>query len=303
MEKFVERLGREEMKHMLRIQSAALFAVHRHMWGKGVTQAMPVLLSTITDPLNHSVYEASVEYGGQELALTKSMILHKQALVSGGFGGIYIVSPNIRLEREHLGGTGRHLFEFSQVDIELSGAGASDFMEFAEGLYREVFGFVRRECAAELKALGRELPEYGRFRAYDSVELLAEHGPEFERVLSETAREPFWIMDLKREFYDREDPKSGKHLNYDLVYPEGFGEALSGGERETEYDVIVRKMRERDTPEAAYAPYMELARKGLLRKSAGGGFGVERLVRFLSGRKDISEVVPFQRVPGRPVVI
>ncbi len=304
MEKLVKKLGKADMRHMLRIQSAALYAVHKHMWDRGVPQVMPVLLSTLTDPLNHSVYDASIRYGGQELALTKSMILHKQALMSGGLGGIYIVSPNIRLEKESLGESGRHLFEFSQVDIELSGAGMRDFMEFAEGLYKDVFGFVSWNCASELEALGRKVPEPGgRFRVYDSEDLLAEFGPDFEKRMSAESGEPFWITNLCREFYDREDPATKKHVNYDLVYPEGFGEALSGGERETDYEVILRKMKERSTPESGYGPYLELARKGLLKKSAGGGFGVERMVRFLSGRKHIRDVVPFERVPGVPVLM
>jgi asparaginyl-tRNA synthetase len=304
MERLVKKLGKADMKHMLRIQSAALYAAHSHMWDRGISQVMPVLLSTITDPLNHSVYDASIRYGGQELALTKSMILHKQVLVSGGLPGIYIVSPNVRLEKEALKDSGRHLFEFSQVDIELADARAADFMEFTEGLYREVFGFVRKQCSAELDALGRELPGCsGRFRVYDSADLREEFGLDFERELSSESSEPFWITNLCREFYDKEDPETKKHVNYDLVYPEGFGEALSGGERETEYGVIVRKMKERGTPQTAYAPYLELARKGLLRKSAGGGFGVERLVRFLSGVRHIRDVVPFERVPGDPVIM
>jgi asparaginyl-tRNA synthetase len=234
------------------------------------------------------------------------MILHKQILVSGGVGGIYIISPNVRLESEKLGDSGRHLFEFSQVDIELADATAKDFMEFSEELYKEVFGFVRHHCERELLGLGRELPDLedvGRFRVYDSSELLEKYGQDFEHKLSSESCYPFWITDLKREFYDREEPSTKKHVNYDLVYPEGFGEALSGGERETDYDTIVRKMQERRTSLEVYAPYLELAKKGYLRKSAGGGFGVERLIRYLAGRSHIRDVVPFERVPGNAVVV
>ena len=40
---------------------------------------------------------------------------------------------------------------------------------------------------------------------------------------------PFWVICHKREFYDKEDPeRPGHYLNYDLIWPEGFGEALSG---------------------------------------------------------------------------
>ncbi|MDK2982660.1 MAG: asparaginyl-tRNA synthetase [Thermococcaceae archaeon] len=42
--------------------------------------------------------------------------------------------------------------------------------------------------------------------------------------------EPFWITDISREFYDREDPERPGHFrNYDLILPEGYGEVSSGG--------------------------------------------------------------------------
>ena len=91
-------------------------------------------------------------------------------------------------------------------------------------------------------------------------------------------------------------------MNYDLVYPEGFGEALSGGEREFEYDVIIRKLKERNQSTGDFKDYVELAKRGLLVPSAGAGFGVERLVRFLSGKKHIEEVQLFPRVPGKKVI-
>jgi len=111
------------------------------------------------------------------------------------------------------------------------------------------------------------------------------------------------VMDHYREFYDREDPQGGKHLNYDLVYPEGFGEGLSGAERETDCEVILRKMKERGTDPREYSTYLEIARKGKLRPTAGGGFGVERLVRYLTGKRKIRDVCMFPRVPGERIVL
>ena len=110
-------------------------------------------------------------------------------------------------------------------------------------------------------------------------------------------------MDHYREFYDREDPETGCHVNYDLVYPEGFGEGLSGAERETDYGTILRKMKERKTDPESYDAYLEIAKRGILRPTAGGGFGVERLVRYLSGKREIREVCPFPRVPGERIVV
>ncbi|MFH2106407.1 MAG: asparagine synthetase A [Candidatus Micrarchaeota archaeon] len=305
MEKTIEKLMKPEMKDIMSIQTAVLRAISDFMWKEKMTQLMPVMLSTVTDPLNHSVYDASLHYGDQRLELMKSMILHKQlSMIRSDVKGIYIISPNIRLEKEERGKSGRHLLEFSQVDIELRGASSEEFRKFTERLYAYVFEFVKKKCAEELKRLGRIIPDLEKpFKVYDSVELKQKYGDDFESHVSKMEKEPFWITDHYREFYDREDPTTKKHINYDLVYPEGFGEAMSGAERETEYDVIVRKMKERKTSLDAYRPYLEIAKKGLLKKTAGGGFGVERLVRYLTGKAHIRDAVLFPKVPGEEIGI
>ncbi len=299
-------LRSERLAAALRVQSTALKAVGDFMHGEGFVQLMPVMISPITDPLCHSVYDASVEYAGQKLSLTKSMIMHKQIAVSSPhLPKIFIVSPNIRLEKEELRGTGKHLIEFSQVDIEMREAGKEEFMGLMERLLCRIIGTVKHVRKDELALLGRKLDVPALpFPRIESKEALAKHGDGFEAVLSGSMGQPFWVMDLKREFYDREDPeRKGYYHNYDLVYPEGFGEALSGGERDWEYDVLKRKIAERGQREESFAPYMEMAREGWLVPSAGGGFGVERLVRYLTGIKSIGDVSPFAKIPGERFVL
>ncbi|MFH1664219.1 MAG: asparagine synthetase A [archaeon] len=305
MHETIKHLMKPELRQIMKIQSAALKSVDSFLYSMGLLHLMPVVLSPVTDPLSHSVYDSSVDYLGQKLQLTKSMILHKQlALMADSVPGIYIVSPNVRLEFSDKALTGRHLIEFSQVDIELSGASSRQFMDFTEELFAYVFSFVKQECSKELSELGRDIPLSAKpFKVFDSVKLLDKFGEDFEQIVSEKEKQPFWITDYYREFYDRQDKKTGKHFNYDLVYPEGFGEALSGGEREFEFDVIKKKLAERKTEFSSLAPYLEIAEKGLLKPTAGGGFGVERLVRFLSGKQHIRDVTLFPRIPGEKIVI
>ncbi len=304
MERAIEHIKKKEMKDILHIQSAVLKSIRDYMWNESIVELMPVMLSPFTDPLNHPVYDSSLDYEGQRLQLTRSMILHKQlSLMRDDLKGIYIVSPNVRLEMGATGKSGRHLIEFSQVDIELKDANHREFMGFLEKLYIHVFRFVGTECAKSLEHLDRriEIPD-APFKVYESSELKSKYGEDWEHEISVKETQPFWVMDHHREFYDKQDPISKKHINYDLVYPEGFGEGLSGAERETEHDVIVKKMDERKTDQSSYTTYLEIAKKGMLRPTAGGGFGVERLVRYLTGKKEIREVCMFPRVPGERVV-
>ena len=305
MEKAVGHIRSDTLKHVLKVQSAAIKAIHDYMFEQGVVQAMPIILSPETDPLNHPHFDASVSYYGRKLHLTKSMILHKQlSLMNDGVDKIYFMSPNVRLEEAKLRDTGRHLFEFTQVDIEFRDKTKEDFIRFIDGMLVHIMSFVKERCSEDLRALGRELsvPELP-LKVYESEDLRREYGEHFERIASENAKDPFWILNFRREFYDREDKhRRGYYHNYDVIWPEGYGEALSGGEREYEYEEIVRKMAERKTDTRAFKTYLEVAKMGVIPRTVGGGLGIERMVRFLTGRRHIRDVTIFPRVPGEEIV-
>lgn len=275
----------------------------------GFTQLMPVILSPITDPLGPDpgssvIKTGEIEYLGQRLALTQSMILHKQLAVRRGIQKLFIISPNVRLEHPKRRESGRHLFEFSQVDFEIAHAKSKDVFHLMEGLFTFLLPKIGEECAPELELFGRTLPKTsGAFPVYSTHELASKYGDDWEIPASLDAAQPFWALCHRREFYDKEDPREpGHYLNYDLIYPEGFGEALSGAEREHDYGTIMRKIGQDGLGKTRYAPYLEIA-KGGLTPSAGGGFGVERLVRFLSGAPHVGDVQLFRRVPGEEVLV
>lgn len=293
----------EGMLPILKIQTSAVKALTDFLYKKQVLQLMPVMLSPVTDPLCHSVYDASVKYMGQELKLTKSMLLHKQlAVVPGGVSKIFVLSPNIRLEKENCKDTGRHLIEFSQLDIEFRDCTKEEFMKFTEEMVVYAIKRVKKECVKELKMLKRELKvPKTPFKVYESKDFKVSIS-KAEAELSASSTEPFWILDHEREFYDREDKKGGYYHNYDLVWPEACGEALSGAEREFEHKEIIRKMKQRKMDIKPYAAYLKLAKKSVLKPTAGGGLGVERFVRYLSGKKDIKDVSLFPRRPGEKVL-
>ena len=281
---------------ILTIQTEALKAIHDYLYEQGLLQLMPVMLSPITDPLSHETSDARINYHGQELQLTKSMIFHKQlAIAESNIKGIYIMSPNVRLENPDKRDSGRHLIEFSQVDIELREVKGLIFMEMIEGLIISVVTRVKEKCEKELESLGVSLRIPTRpFKIFSSEELKKKYGENFEKEISSQEIDPFWITDYHREFYDKENPdRPGHYLNYDLVYPEGFGEALSGGERDFEYEILLRKIKERHQNPEIFKFYLDKAKDGKLVASAGGGLGVERLVRFLTKIPHIREVSPF----------
>lgn len=81
------------------IRGRVLQALQQFLLERDFKQLMPILMSPITDPLNHAVYPAELQYEERRLKLTASMIFHKQlALTAKGHDKIFIVAPNIRLE-------------------------------------------------------------------------------------------------------------------------------------------------------------------------------------------------------------
>lgn len=295
-----EKMRGVPLSAALKVQSEVLRATTAFLHGRGFVQLLPVMISPITDPLNHAVVEAGADYYGSKFQFTRSMILHKQLAVGSAAEKLFILSPNVRLESPSTRDSGRHLLEFSQVDFEWRSASQEQVMRLTEEMFSLVFSSVAQSCAEPLRALGRRVrvPRLP-FETYWAPELEAKYGPDWEALLSKSVLEPVWVLDHAREFYDKEDPsRPGHYRNYDVVYPEGFGEGLSGAEREWELGRILERMRRKGMDVAPYAPYLEAAKQGLLQPSAGAGFGVERMVRFLCGFRRIEECTLFAKVPG-----
>jgi asparaginyl-tRNA synthetase len=81
------------------------------------------------------------------------------------------------------------------------------------------------------------------------------------------------------------------------VLAPGIGEIIGGSQREERHDVLVEKIRAQSLPEAAYWWYLELRKYGSA-PHAGFGLGLERMLMYITGMKNIRDVVPFPRTPG-----
>jgi len=239
---------------------------------------------------------------GKDYCITQSMIFHKQMALKT-LDKIFVFSPNVRLEKIDRKETGRHLFEFSQLDLEVKNASRKDIINLGEDLLISIIKKVKIKCKDELKLLGRELKTPKKpFKKIRYEEAYGKYGEDFEQIISKKHKEPVWIIDIplnKREFYDKEDPKKPNVLlDMDLIYPEGYGEALSGGERECEYNKIKQRILKKGQKLSQYNEYLSIA-KDDLPPSAGFGIGLERLTWFICGLKRIEEASLFPKIPGK----
>lgn len=269
----------------------------------GFEWLLPVVFSRSTDPLwpdpGASIEKRiEVELYGETVRTTLSMIIHKLVACSLLHPKIVVLSPNVRVERRERQATGRHIYEFTQLDFEMRDAESRDVMRLVE---ETIVGLGR-----ELSSRGRDALAYlGRphgfgvlatpFPAYDREDLIARYGEAWETRLPREIHGPVWVTNIPREFYDFEGDRWD---NYDLFLP-GYGEVLSGARREWEYEKIAAKMARDGVLEENYRLLLGLAKEGRLRPSAGAGIGVERLVAWISGARHVGEVQPFPKVPGR----
>lgn len=166
---------------VVRVQTEAIRYLTGELTSRGFRWLLPVMLSSITDPLwpdpaASKMMAPEIEAYGSKLKLMHSMILHKQfAVAMGGLEKIFVLSPNIRLE-ERESDDGRHAYEFTQLDFEIAHASMDDVMRLIEelivGLFRELRGPV-------WETFERELPRVKRpFKRFTLEEVIEKFGSE-----------------------------------------------------------------------------------------------------------------------------
>lgn len=304
----------ERAKHVYRVQAGILSAIRDFLDREGFTEVVPPIIGPVTDPGIRGAKQASVDYYGHEYKLMSSAILYKQ-MTAAGLDKIYMVAPCVRLEPPETADTGRHLTEFFQIDLEIKDGDYDEAMRVGEELVSYVVPRVWETHREDLEAL--DAPRwtfsspFPRLTHAEAVAILRDDGWEIsedaelpwdaEKALSEKYPTPFFVHDYprgSRGFYDREDPdRPGILRDFDMIYPGGYGEAISGAEREHTVDAVMARMRETGEDPGKYGWYIDMLKEGIP-PTSGFGIGLERLTRFVCGLDSIVEARPFPKVPG-----
>lgn len=247
--------------------------------------------------------------------LTQSGQLYNEA-AAAALGKIYSFGPTFRSEPTP---TRRHLAEFWMIEPEMSGADLDEMMNVAEGFVRDVVLRTAQLCAKELELLGRdssvldELKEpFERIRYVDAVREAQELGVDIregedlsidaESAITRDRRRPVFVTHYPREvkpFYMHTDPDDPNYVMCaDLLAPEGYGEILGGGERESDYETLVRNLKQAGISPDGYHWYLDLRKYGAMMQS-GFGMGLERALAWVCGLDNMDETIPFPRTPHR----
>ncbi|MGB9684387.1 MAG: asparagine synthetase A [Candidatus Bathyarchaeales archaeon] len=304
------------LANTFKIQDAIISSIRVFLKSEGFTEILAPIIGPVTDPGIRGAKQVTIDYYGVPFKVMSSMILYKQMIIAS-LPKVFALSPNIRLEPLETVKTRRHLTEFRQIDLEVAYATCEEVMELGEKMLCHVIREVKRKCCEELGERGKSLKvprkPFEKYTYNEAVEILknmgmhVEYGEEIpweaEEALSKAHSEPFWITNYPitaRGFYYMENERKPEVLeDFDLIYPEGFGEAVSGGKREHRYERLVERMWRSGENPSDYGWYLDMLKAGIP-PSAGFGIGVERLTRFICGLENIWDAVPFPKVAGVP---
>ncbi len=133
-----------------------------------------------------------------------------------------------------------------------------------------------------------------------------EYGNDFggsdETVITRLFKTPIMVYDWPhavKAFYLKRNPNDSRFARgVDVLAPEGYGEIVGGGERETDENLLIEKIKEHDLPMESFEWYLDLRRYGSV-PHAGFGLGLERLVTWVCKLKHVRESIPFPRMYGR----
>jgi asparaginyl-tRNA synthetase len=243
------------------------------------------------------------------------------------FANVYTFGPTFRAENSN---TPRHLAEFYMIEPEMAFADITDDQDLAEAFLKSQVEQVLNECRPDLEFLSKWYdPElfttlegllkdrFERISYTDAVELLKKAGrnwefpvdwgsdlqSEHERYLTEELfKKPVIVTNYPKEikaFYMRANDDGKTVAAMDVLVPR-IGEIIGGSQREERHDVLRDRIREnadRGMKEETYWWYLDLRRFGGV-KHAGFGMGFERMMMYLTGMKNIRDVIPFPRTPG-----
>lgn len=305
---------RSKRQHaILRVRAEVIAAIRDFFDGRGFTLTDAPVFTPSACEGTSTLFET--QYFDEKAYLSQSGQLYMEA-TAAAFGKVYCFGPTFRAEKSK---TRRHLIEFWMVEPEVAFNDLYDNMELAEQFVEYVIQRTLKNRAEELKVLERDTAQlqkviapFPRLHYKEAVEMILKENPNFivggdfgapdEAIISAKFEKPVFVHHFPsaiKAFYMKEDPKEeGYSMSCDLLAPEGYGEVIGGGERETSYDTLVRKINEHKLNIKDFEWYLDIRKYGSF-QHAGFGLGVERAVTWICGIQHVRESIPFPRLYGR----
>ncbi len=295
---------------LMRIRHTVEKAIHDFYDKNGFIRIDAPILTPAAVEGTTTLFET--DYFGEKAYLTQSGQLYMEAACMA-HGKVYCFGPTFRAEKSK---TRRHLMEFWMVEPEVAYYELDDIMKLAEDFVSYIVERVLEERREELKILERDTsrlenikPPFPSITYDEAVKILHKNGMDFEwgddfggdeeTVISNSFEKPVMVHRYPakvKAFYMKRDPENPElALCVDMLAPEGYGEIIGGGQREDDYQTLLKRLEEHNLPREPYEWYLDLRRYGSVPHS-GFGLGVERTIAWISGVRHVRETIPFPRL-------
>jgi asparaginyl-tRNA synthetase len=289
----------------------------------GVTTLDLMNLPRVQEGPQRGSVDYTQDFFGKPAFLTVSGQLEAE-IFALSFANVYTFGPTFRAENSN---TPRHLAEFWMIEPEMAFCDLDGDRKLAEEFLKSIIRHVMESCPDDLEFFNKRIDntvletlenvaasafehvtyteaikilessgQAWEFPVYWGADLQSEH----ERYLTEQVfKRPVVVTDYPKDikaFYMRANDDGKTVRAMDVLAPR-IGEIIGGSQREERYDVLLEKIRAQQLSEQSYWWYLELRKYGSA-PHAGFGLGFERLMLYLTGMKNIRDVIPFPRTPG-----
>ena len=301
-------LRNQRVAAIFKIRSAVLASLRKKFLGKKFIEiTTPKIIGSASEG---GANLFSLEYFGKKAYLAQSPQLYKEQMTIG-LERVFEIASFYRAEKSH---TGRHLSEFTSIDLEAAFMDYTDVIQILEEIIVQVFADVISGCQNELAILERklEIPKtpFERVTYSQLIEELQSKGVELKwgddlldshlKLVGESHPGLFFLLDWPmalKPFYIHpkdDDPKVSR--SFDLQY--GHLELSSGGRRLHEPATLKARIAEQGLDPVAFEDHLRAFDWGMPPHS-GWGMGLDRLMTVIVGTDNVREVVLYPRDPDR----
>ena len=305
---------RSQRQHaILRIRAEIIKACRDFLDGEGYTLVDAPILTPAACEGTTTLFET--DYFEEKAYLTQSGQLYSEA-AAAALPKVYFFFPTFRAEKSK---TRRHLTEFWMVEPEAAFATLEDMMDLSERFVTYIIRQVVARRRSDLQVLQRDVskleqiePPFPRMTYDDAVKILERKGSDIrwggdfggtdETLISEEFAKPVLVhrfpASIKAFYMQPDADRPELALGVDMLAPEGYGEIIGGGQRISDYNLLLSRIQEHNLPREAFEWYLSLRKYGSV-PHAGFGMGIERAVAWLCGLEHVRETIPFPRMLNR----
>jgi len=252
----------------------------------------------------------SLDYFGKQAYLAQSPQLYKEQMTIG-LERVFEIASFYRAEKSH---TGRHLSEFTSVDIEAAFMNYTDVMNILEDLVVDTFKYVSENCKKELEIIGNKTitsdHPFEKITYSQALDELKEKDVKLEfgddlldshlRILGENHPSFYFLTDwpIKLKPFYIAEKQDNVELSESFDLQCGYLELSSGGSRLHNPEKIKARLKEQNLDPLKFSEHLQAFDWGMP-PHAGWGLGLERLLTIILGIDNVREVILYPRDPER----